>query len=125
LILDTNALSAFFAGDRSLDVFLAESGRQHLPTVVIGEYRFGLIRSRLRDHLQERLSGLISDSIVLPIELNTTIHYARVRDELNRQGTPIPENDVWIAALARQHGLPVVSRDGHFDRVPGVIRLGW
>ena len=41
------------------------------------------------------------------------------------QGRPIPENDVWIAALARQHELPIVSRDEHFDDVPGVERLAW
>lgn len=125
MILDTNALSAFFEGDRGLDDIVAETGRQHLPTIVIGEYRFGLIRSRLRDRLHERLSGLIGDSIVLPVDLGTTIHYARVRDELSRLGTPIPDNDVWIAASARQHGLPVVSRDRHFDRVPGLVRHGW
>lgn len=125
MILDTNALSAFFTGDRDLDDLLAASGRQHLPTVVIGEYRFGLMRSRLRDHLQGRLNGLIGDSIVLPIDLTTTIHYARVRDELTGQGTPIPENDVWIAALARQHGLPVLTRDRHFEHVAGLIRRSW
>jgi predicted nucleic acid-binding protein len=125
LILDTNALSAFFKGDPDLNKFLSETGRQHLPTVVIGEYRFGLMRSRLRHHLQEQLSGLVSDSIVLTIDLTTTIHYARVRDELSRLGTPIPENDVWIAALARQHDLPVVTRDRHFERVPSVVRRGW
>lgn len=125
MILDTNALSAFFKGDSDLNEFLSATGRQHLPTVVIGEYRFGLMRSRLRHHLQEQLNGLISDSIVLTIDLTTTIHYARVRDELSRLGTPIPENDVWVAALARQHDLPVVSRDRHFDRVAGIVRRGW
>lgn len=71
------------------------------------------------------LTLLISDSIVLPIDLATTRQYAKVRNELRAQGTPIPENDVWIAALARQHGLPVVSRDEHFDHVPRLVRHGW
>jgi predicted nucleic acid-binding protein len=68
---------------------------------------------------------MISRSLILPIEVATTSHYAAVRDELLRRGTPIPENEVWIAALARQHRLPVVSRDEHFDRVPGIVRHGW
>lgn len=125
MILDTNAVSAVLGGDSDLDDLLAATDRHHLPTVVVGEYRFGLQRSRRRDHLEEGLAILIGASVVLPIDLATTIHYARVRDELTRLGTPIPENDVWIAALARQHGLPVVSRDRHFDRVPGVVRRGW
>jgi len=48
-----------------------------------------------------------------------------VRDELKRSGRPIPGNDLWIAALARQHALPLLSRDRHFDLVPGVQRIGW
>lgn len=125
MILDTNAVSALLAGDAALAEILSATSRHHLPTVVVGEYRYGLERSRVRNSLEERLNDLIADSIVLTIDLGTTLHYARVRDELRRQGTPIPENDVWIAALARQHRLPVVSRDGHFDGVPGIERREW
>lgn len=125
MILDTNAVSAVLGGDSDLDDLLAGTDRHHLPTVVIGEYRYGLQRSRRRDHLEDRLAILISGSVLLPIDLATTFHYARVRNELTLVGTPIPENDVWISALARQHDLPVVSRDRHFDRVSGVQRRGW
>lgn len=125
MILDTNAVSAILAGDPGLDDLLAEIDRHHLPTVVVGEYRYGLQRSRFRQDLEDRLRLLISDSIVLAIDLGTTVHYATVREELRRQGTPISENDVWIAALARQHEVPVVSRDGDFDNVPGLIRHSW
>jgi predicted nucleic acid-binding protein len=75
--------------------------------------------------LAELLDELIEASLVLPIDLATTGHYAAVRDELRARGTPIPENDVWIAALARQHGLAVVSRDAHFDHVPQLVRRSW
>jgi predicted nucleic acid-binding protein len=125
LILDTNAVSALLAGEPSLEELLAGTSRHHLPTVVVGEYRYGLERSRLRDRLEELLTLLISDSVVLPIDLATAVQYASLRDELRRQGTPLPENDVWIAALARQHGLPVVSRDEHFDHVPRLVRRTW
>lgn len=125
MILDTNAVSALLTGDPSLEGMLTGVSRHHLPTVVIGEYRYGLARSRLRDRLEELLTLLISDSNVLPIDLASTRQYAKVRNELRAQGTPIPENDVWIAALARQHGLPVVSRDEHFDHVPRLVRHGW
>ena len=125
MILDTNAVSALLGGDRALEVFLDGSGRHHVPTVVLGEYRYGLFRSRAGRELSLLLDILTSESIVLPIDVATAGHYAAVRDELRRQGTPIPENDVWISALARQHELPVVSRDEHFDLVLGLDRRVW
>jgi len=125
LILDTNAISALFVEDRALTSLLAGTDRHHLPTVVIGEYRYGLTRSRDRGALARLLDELIAASVVLPIDVATTTHYAAVRDELRATGTPIPENDVWIAALARQHGLPVVSRDAHFDSVQRLVRHAW
>ena len=125
MILDTNAISALFLGDPALEAVLAGAGRHHLPSIVIGEYRYGLARSRHRGRLGEILDALIAESVVLVVDVATTRHYAWVRNELRRLGTPIPENDVWIAALARQHALTVVSRDEHFDRVPQLVRRGW
>ena len=62
---------------------------------------------------------------VLKVDENTATHYAEIRDELKRAGTPIPSNDVWIAALCRQHQVPVLSRDGRFDYVDGAKRIAW
>jgi predicted nucleic acid-binding protein len=62
---------------------------------------------------------------ILDVDERTTIAYAAVRLELKKAGTPIPSNDVWIAALCRQHSPPVVSRDLHFDAVPGLRRPHW
>lgn len=125
LILDTNAISNLFTGDPLLSAVLAEEGRHHLPVIVIGEYRYGLARSRHRDRLEQMLELLIHQSIVLSIDVTTAIHYANIREILRQIGRPIPENDLWVAALAAQYGLPVISRDAHFDAVPGVERLSW
>jgi tRNA(fMet)-specific endonuclease VapC len=125
VILDTNAVSALFAGDPALGKALAGDERHHLPVVVIGEYRYGLIGSRFRDHLQSLLETLIRESFVLRVDETTAEIYSLVRDDLRRKGRPIPENDIWIAALARQHRQPVISRDGHFDYVSGLQRIGW
>lgn len=54
-----------------------------------------------------------------------TGHYAQIRSELKKAGTPISSNDLWIAAVARQHRLPLMSLDGHFDAVHGLKRIGW
>lgn len=125
MILDTNAVSALLAGDPELARVLAPDEKHHLPVIVIGEYRFGLLRSRDRVKLQELLAILTRESIVLSVDERTAESYANVRDELRSKGKPIPENDIWIAALARQHRLVVVSRDPHFDEVPDLRRVQW
>jgi tRNA(fMet)-specific endonuclease VapC len=125
MILDTNAVSALLSGDPALASLLESSERHHLPVVVIGEYRYGLLRSRHRQTLSAFLETLIRESLVLRIDEATTEHYAAVRNELRETSRPIPENDVWIAALARQHDQPLISRDEHFDTIGGLERLGW
>jgi tRNA(fMet)-specific endonuclease VapC len=125
VILDTNAVSALFVGDRELAAILAGVSRHHLPSVVVGEYRFGLMRSRHRESLSALLAALVESSVSLAVDMVTAGHYAAVRETLRSQGSPIPENDVWIAALARQHALPIASRDEHFDLVPGIERRSW
>ena len=125
MILDTNAVSALLVGDPALGELLAADQRHHLPVVVIGEYRYGLLGSNRRDSLQRLLETLIRESFVLVVDEATAETYSHVRDELRRRGRPIPENDIWIAALARQHQQPVVSRDDHFDYVPDHRRIAW
>lgn len=125
MILDTNAVSALLAGDPSIAQTLAGEEQHHLPVIVIGEYRYGLVRSRERGRLGSLFDLFIDKSIVLPIDLDTTVHYASLREDLRRIGRPIPENDVWVAALATQYGLPIISRDTHFDSVRGVERMSW
>ena len=125
MILDTDAVSALFAGDPALGEILKADQRHHLPVVVIGEYRYGLLRSRYRRQLERLLDSLIRESVELHVDETTAETYSRVREDLRRAGRPIPENDVWISALARQHDLPVVSRDEHFAHVPGLRRLAW
>jgi predicted nucleic acid-binding protein len=62
---------------------------------------------------------------ILDVDEQTTVSYTAARIALKRAGTPIPSNDVWIAALCRQHSLPLLSRDRHFDAVAGIRRLEW
>jgi len=125
VILDTNAVSALFAGISALGEVLAAHPRHHLPVIVIGEYRFGLLQSRHRKQLELLLRELIKESQVLDVDETTAEVYSRVREDLRAKGRPIPENDVWIAALALQHSQPVVSRDEHFDSVSQLVRVSW
>ena len=125
MILDTNALSAFADGDEGLGARLASAQELYLPVVVLGEYRFGVRRSRHRETYEAWLGQVLPELQVLPVMEGTTEHYAATCDELKAAGTPIPTNDVWIAAMCREHELPVVSRDAHFDLVRDLTRLTW
>ena len=71
------------------------------------------------------LAALMESCRVLNVDEHTAERYAEVRADLRRGGQPIPGNDVWLAALARQHALPILSRDRHFDFVPGLRRISW
>lgn len=125
MILDTNALSAFFEGTAAVVAKMARADRVALPVIVIGEYRLGLRGSRLRKELEKSLDALAKTAEVLPVLESTTAMYADIRHELKRAGRPIPENDIWIAALAREYRLSIISRDEHFDVIPGITRIGW
>ena len=125
MILDTNALSATAEENPAVIEILAGAPQVALPAVVIGEYRYGIALSRHSSRYRRWLDSLINACQVLDITDQTTHHYAAIGVELRKAGTPIPTNDLWIAALCRQHSLPVLSRDRHFDVVGGVKRLSW
>jgi tRNA(fMet)-specific endonuclease VapC len=125
MILDTNGLSAIAEGELRLEPILRKATQIAVPVVVLGEYRYGIQQSRERQRYEHWLVEYLAKFRVLNVDEQTTTSYAAVRGELKRAGTPIPSNDVWIAALCRQYSLPVLSRDRHFDLVPGLRRIGW
>ena len=125
MILDTNALSAFVEGDRRLVPLLRVHEHLAIPVIVLGEYRFGIAASSKRDAYEAWLLQYLNRFDVLSINAETADVYAALRVALKAAGTPIPANDVWIAALALQHRLPLASRDPHFDHVRGMRRVAW
>jgi tRNA(fMet)-specific endonuclease VapC len=125
VILDTNALSAFADGTPAVGARLSAAARLALPVIVLGQFRYGISRSRHRRQYEDWLARLLRDIEVLAITETTTVHYARIRVSLKKLGRPIRANDAWIAALALEHGLPVLSQDQHFDAVPALRRETW
>lgn len=123
--LDTNALSAFASGDEALGAVLMPFRTVAIPVVVLGEYRYGLQGSRKRSRLEAWLNELLEDAHVLEATARTAQAYAAVRHDLKAAGTPIPENDVWIAALVMERGIPLMTRDKHFKAVKGLEVLAW
>ena len=125
MILDTNALSAFADGDGALKPIVATKPRLYLPVIVLGEYQFGIRFSRQQKSYETWLARHLPDFHVLLVDEHTSTVYADIRTELKAAGTPIPENDIWIAATARQHGFEIASRDTHFEHVRGLRRISW
>ena len=125
MILDTNALSAFAEGEQAVRETIGSHPRPYLPVIVLGEYRFGLMQVRDQARRVAWLRALSEQWTVLDITAETSTAYAEIRRRLKANATPIPSNDIWIAALARQHGLSILSSDPHFDLVPGIDRVSW
>ena len=125
MILDTNALSAVADGEASAMELVAGADRIVLPVIVLGEYRLGIAQSRHRADYEGWLRKWIAAVPVLDVDEATTHSYSAIGLELKKKGRPIPTNDVWIAALARQYNLPIISRDTHFDYVREIKRFVW
>ena len=125
MILDTNALSAFVDGDPSIGNILRQQSRASIPVIVLGEFRYGIALSRHRAAYEQWLESHLWNFEVLTVNEETANSYATLRVALKQKGQPIPANDAWIAALAIQHQLPVLSRDQHFDAVPHISRQSW
>jgi tRNA(fMet)-specific endonuclease VapC len=122
LILDTNALSAFADGEPAVADALRDEPRAFVPVIVIGEFRYGIAQSRHRATYEKWLDSQLRHFETLTVTTQTASSYASLRLALKKKGSPVPANDAWIAALALQHRLAVLSRDARFDEVPGLRR---
>jgi tRNA(fMet)-specific endonuclease VapC len=125
VMLDTVAISAL--GDQSVDLFevLAEVVECYVPVIVLGEYRHGLLNSKRRRELEPWLEEVEATLTILVPTGDTARIYANTIESLRKAGRKIPTNDVWISSLALEHNLPVLTRDRHFDWVPGLQRVEW
>lgn len=116
-LLDTNIVIALSVNDEVVLEHLDEDVVTYLPSIVLGELFFGAYRSaRVKENLA-RTVEFAANNTVLACDADTARYYGRISSQLRRAGRPIPENDVWIAAIAFQYDLTLVSRDSHFDSV--------
>jgi tRNA(fMet)-specific endonuclease VapC len=123
--LDTNRYDDLIVGDEAVADIVESAETVFLPFVVIGELRAGFAagtRKAENDRLLRRF--LMKDGVeILWAGEQTCHHYASVYAQLRRQGTPIPTNDMWIAALVLEHELALCSRDVHFDKLAQIVRV--
>ena len=123
--LDTNRYVDLCKGVADTVALLEEAETVALPFVVIGELRAGFVHGRRQGENERTLRRfLLTDGVhVLFSDDQTTHHYAAVFRQLRKQGTPIPTNDMWLAALVLQHNLVLHARDHHFDHLPQIVRV--
>lgn len=123
--LDTNRYVDLCRGVDETVTLLEEAEAVILPFVVLGELRAGFAHGRRQAENEQILRRfLLKDGVqVIFADDQTTHHYASVFRQLRKQGTPIPTNDMWLAAIVLQHNLVLHDRDKHFDRLPQLIRV--
>jgi len=122
--LDTNRITDLFRGDLELAEQLGASEEVWIPLFALGEIKAGFqggTEQRRNESLLNRLLAKPTVGVLMPSR-ETAEHYARIFVQLKRAGTPVPDNDLWIAALVLQHDLVLITRDRHFERIPQVIR---
>ena len=124
LLLDSSVVIRHFRGGKDLLGALGDFEVLYLPYVALAELYAGAYRSlRAERNLQQISSFLDAVDVLLPDE-ETPLVYGRIASELAQKGTPIPQNDIWIAAIALQTGLPLATEDNHFRMVSGLSLVG-
>ena len=125
ICLDTSGYSHFRRGVREAVRIVARARSVVVPAIVLGELKVGFRLGTQRAENEERLRQFIQEPVVaiLNVDDEAASHYADIVVELRRSGTPLPTNDIWIAALAAREGATVVTADGHFAYIRRVGSL--
>ena len=124
VLLDTNVIIAFFSGERAASQHFMDA-EVFVSSTVLGELYYGARKSAHATANLARIEQFAASVQVLSCDAATAQICGRIRDQLRSKGRPIPENDIWIAAVALQHGLPLATRDDHFNEVDGLRIENW
>ena len=123
VLLDTSAYSAFFRGHPPIETCLQKAEEIVLTPIVLGELKAGFARGQHTQKNERELEAFLSSPRVqvLGLDEGTAQRYAVIVNTLWKAGTPIPTNDIWIAASAMQYGLEILTTDAQFQHVPPSI----
>lgn len=123
-LLDTNIVIAIFSQEQKVLEKLEEN-EIFIPSIVLGELFYGAYKSKKVEENLSRLKDLINASPVLSPDSLTAQYYGQIQTKLKVKGTPIPQNDIWIAATALQYQIILATRDDHFQEVDGLHTGKW
>jgi tRNA(fMet)-specific endonuclease VapC len=124
-LLDTNIVIAIFAKEDKVQAYLLSATEIFVPAIVLGELYYGAYKSsRITENIA-KIDQFAAKNAVLLSDTTTARAYGQIKHTLRAKGRPIPENDIWIAAIAMQYNLALVTRDGHFGEVDGLVLETW
>ena len=123
LLVDTSAYSGFMRGHPEIKVAIQEADEIYVNSIVLGELGAGFIKGRRRRRNEAELKRFLGSPRVKLVDVteDTAERYAVILNSLWRAGTPIPTNDIWIAASAMEHGLEVLTTDDHYQKVSQIL----
>lgn len=124
-LLDTNIIIALFAKDPRIHDRIANAQEIFVPCIAIGELYFGAYKSIKVQENIIRIDEFALNNAVLSCNTETAKRYGDIKNHLKDKGQPVPENDIWIAAIAQQYGLTLVTKDPHFNAIENLKIEAW
>ena len=120
--LDTSAYSNFRRGNEEVATLLDQAELVGVSTIALGELRTGFLLGSRRQRNETELEAFLDNPAVevMQVDSETSRHYAEIVAELRKAGTPLPTNDIWIAATAARNGTTVLTCDPHFEHIARV-----
>lgn len=124
-LLDTNAIIALQREDDALKNLLATASDVFIPVIAVGELYYGAYKSQRIEANRQQVAQFVAKRVLLPMDALTGDVYGQIKQLLRAKGRPIPENDIWIAALAIQYDLILLTDDAHFSEVDNLNWQRW
>jgi tRNA(fMet)-specific endonuclease VapC len=124
-VLDSNVVIALFDREVSVLEQISAAERTIIPIPVIGELYYGAFKSQRSRSNIEKIDALALSHTIAGVNFDTAQLYGEIKSLLHRRGMPIPNNDIWIAAVALQHGAAVATRDAHFNVIDNLTVARW
>lgn len=124
-LLDTNVIIALFGEDSNIHKRIANAAEVFVPSIVIGELYFGAYKSQKSPQNIARIDEFVLNNTILDCNAATAKLYGDIKSRLKEKGQPLPENDIWIAAIAQEHDMILVTRDSHFQIIESLQTESW
>ena len=124
-LLDTNIIIQMFTGDPTIQEKMLNGNNLFLASPALGELYYGAQKSDKVTENLHRINTFVENHIFLSCDLETAQWFGIIKNQLRRKGRLIPDNDIWIAAIAMQYNLILVTHDAHFDEVESLQTERW
>jgi len=124
-LLDTNIVIGLFAQEQTILDHIADATQVFLSCIALGELYYGALKSGKPVQNMKRIDEFATGITILDCDARTAAEYGKIKLSLKQVGRPIPENDIWIAAIARQYHLILATRDTHFKDITGFHSENW